>query len=60
MTTSVDLKLLFEEYVSQVRNMQLATVEDGVPWICTVYFVADEVAFPGEPKQAFLINSRLA
>ncbi len=28
--------------MASVKHMQLATVNDGKPWICTVYFVNDE------------------
>lgn len=30
------------EYVKTVKTMQLATVSDFKPWICTVYFVLHE------------------
>ncbi len=30
------------QYLQQSKLMQLATVKAGKPWICTVYFVADE------------------
>jgi uncharacterized protein YhbP (UPF0306 family) len=33
---------LAKEYVTSVKHMQLATSKDGTPWICTVYFVADD------------------
>lgn len=29
------------EYFDGNKHMQLATIKDGQPWICTVYFVAD-------------------
>lgn len=29
------------EYLANARHMQLATVRDGSPWVCTVYFVVD-------------------
>lgn len=31
-----------KQYLTEKRIMQLATVQDDQPWICTVYFVADE------------------
>lgn len=34
--------MLAREYLDSVKHMQLATVSNGQPWICTVYFVADE------------------
>ncbi len=34
-------KELFESYLKNNKAMQLATVENGQPWICTVYFVSD-------------------
>ena len=34
-------KDLLNEYIGQGKLMQLATVRDAKPWICTVYFVAD-------------------
>jgi uncharacterized pyridoxamine 5'-phosphate oxidase family protein len=34
----MDLKILIAEYLSSNKHMQLATVRDGQPWICTVYF----------------------
>lgn len=38
----MDLKKLVIKYLTDVKNMQLATVADGNPWICTVFFVADD------------------
>lgn len=38
----MDLKTLIAECLSGNTHMQLATVNDGQPWICTVYFVADD------------------
>ncbi len=37
----MDLKKLIKEYLSQAKMMQVATVNNDQPWICTVYFVAD-------------------
>jgi len=34
--------MLAQEYFSSVKPMQLATLNNDQPWICTVYFVADE------------------
>lgn len=36
------MKDLIKQYLTDNKHMQLATVHDGQPWICTVYFVADE------------------
>jgi len=33
---------LIKQYLTDKKDMQLATVADGKPWICTVYFVHDE------------------
>ena len=33
---------VIKEYLSQQHMMQLATVADGQPWCCTVYFVVDD------------------
>jgi uncharacterized protein YhbP (UPF0306 family) len=38
----MDLKQLLKEYFEKNRLMQLATVADGQPWLCNVYFVTDE------------------
>jgi|GEM_PF-379466 len=38
----MELHKLAQEYFSSVKPMQLATISNGQPWICTVYFVADE------------------
>ena len=38
----MDLKALITEYLNGNKHMQLATAKDGHPWICTVYFVADD------------------
>ena len=35
---------LIHKYLSQADMMQVATADSGQPWICTVYFVADEDA----------------
>lgn len=39
---SVEVKDLVTEYLHKGRMMQLATVREGQPWVCTVYFVPDE------------------
>lgn len=36
-----EVERLVKDYLQQGRMMQVATVRDGQPWICTVYFVAD-------------------
>jgi uncharacterized protein YhbP (UPF0306 family) len=33
---------LIKKYLRQGRMMQVATLDSGQPWICTVYFVPDE------------------
>ena len=33
---------LIQQYLTEKKDMQLATVANGQPWICTVYFVADD------------------
>lgn len=38
----MDKAALITEYLQQSKHMQLATVKDGQPWLCTVHFVADE------------------
>lgn len=38
----MDLQELAKKYLSENKHMQLATMHDGSPWICTVYFVHDE------------------
>ncbi|HEY8999686.1 MAG TPA: pyridoxamine 5'-phosphate oxidase family protein [Candidatus Saccharimonadales bacterium] len=38
----MDLKALIQQYFKDNKHMQLATVRDGKPWICTVYFAADD------------------
>lgn len=38
----MNLKQLVQDYLNDNKHMQLATVSDGQPWLCTVYFVADE------------------
>ena len=38
----MDLKKLIGEYLKDNKHMQLATVKDGNPWICTVYFTSDD------------------
>lgn len=35
------MKDLIQQYLAENKHMQLATVHDGQPWVCTVYFVAD-------------------
>ncbi len=33
---------LIRRYLPHGRIMQLATVQDGQPWVCTVYYVEDD------------------
>ena len=37
----MDLRKLIWEYYSGNKHMQLATVNKGQPWICTVYYTSD-------------------
>lgn len=36
------LKSLIKEYLKEAKLMQLATSIDGQPWVCSVWFAADE------------------
>lgn len=36
------MKDLIKQYLADNKHMQLATVSGEQPWICTVYFVADD------------------
>ena len=36
------LQLMLKEYFNDNTLMQLATVSDGEPWLCNVYFVTDK------------------
>ena len=36
------MKDLIKEYFDSKKDMQLATIANGQPWICTVYFVYDD------------------
>lgn len=36
-----DLKELIREYLKEAKLMQLATSLDGQPWVCSVWFAAD-------------------
>lgn len=38
----MDLHELLAEYLQKNKLMQLATVEEGRPWICNLYFVAND------------------
>lgn len=38
----MNLQDLAKEYLDSIKPMQLATICNGQPWICTVYFVADD------------------
>jgi uncharacterized protein YhbP (UPF0306 family) len=38
----MDLRKLVQEYYSSNKHMQLATVGKGQPWVCTVYYAADD------------------
>lgn len=37
----MDLKKIIKDYLQEARVMQVATVKDGKPWICTLNFSAD-------------------
>lgn len=38
----MDLKSLIKEYLKEAKLMQLATSIDDQPWVCNVWFAADE------------------
>lgn len=38
----MNLDKLLQQYFSENKLMQLATVSHGQPWLCNVYFVTDE------------------
>lgn len=38
----MDIKQLIKDYLTQAKLMQVATVRDNQPWVCTVYFACDE------------------
>lgn len=38
----MDLRKTIEDYLKEREIMQLATVKDGNPWICTVNYTLDE------------------
>jgi uncharacterized protein YhbP (UPF0306 family) len=39
----MDLKKLIQQYYVDCKAMQLATFNDGQPWLSTVYFVSDDL-----------------
>ncbi len=39
---NTDLKKLISEYFAEGKVMQLATVKDGQPWVCTVSYAPDD------------------
>jgi uncharacterized protein YhbP (UPF0306 family) len=40
--SELQIDILIKKYLSKSRMMQIATVDNGQPWICTVYYVEDE------------------
>jgi uncharacterized protein YhbP (UPF0306 family) len=38
----MNLDKLLQQYFSENKLMQLATVSEGQPWLCSVYFVTDK------------------
>jgi uncharacterized protein YhbP (UPF0306 family) len=38
----MELKALIQEYMAGNTHMQLATIHDDQPWLCTVYFASDD------------------
>lgn len=38
----MNLRNLAREYLDTMKLMQLATINNGQPWICSVYFVTDD------------------
>lgn len=41
-STTTDLRSLITAYFDEVRLMQLATVREGQPWVCNVWFAYDD------------------
>lgn len=39
----METERLIKEYLPTGKTMQIATTQDNKPWICTVYYVADEL-----------------
>jgi uncharacterized protein YhbP (UPF0306 family) len=39
----METERLIKEYLPTGKTMQVATTQDNQPWICTVYYVADEL-----------------
>jgi uncharacterized protein YhbP (UPF0306 family) len=42
MKDTPDLRQLIKDYLETAKMMHLATVADGKPWVCNVWFAADE------------------
>jgi uncharacterized protein YhbP (UPF0306 family) len=40
--TTPEVKKLIQAYLKEAKMMQLATVADGKPWVCNVWFAADK------------------
>lgn len=40
----MDASEYIKKYLNESKFMQLATVVDNKPWVCTLHFVADEDA----------------
>jgi uncharacterized protein YhbP (UPF0306 family) len=38
----MELQKIIDNYLQEANIMQLATVKDGRPWLCTVTYVADD------------------
>lgn len=38
----MNLKQLIQQYLKDARMMHLATISQGKPWVCNVWFAADE------------------
>jgi hypothetical protein len=39
---NMNLQQLITQYFSDNKHLQLATLHNGQPWLCTVYFAADD------------------
>jgi uncharacterized protein YhbP (UPF0306 family) len=42
MVADTDIRNLIVDYLKKARLMQLATSKDNQPWVCTVWFAADD------------------
>jgi uncharacterized protein YhbP (UPF0306 family) len=63
----MNLRALIVDYLSSAYFMQVATVKDNQPWVCTVHFVSDDqlnlywISLPStRHSQELLTNSKVA